>query len=162
MTEVNHSNKGCFCERAGHRILIFCVILFKEDRGFCTFDLENPQNAQCSMNYCENLEDDAGRNPDSGGLAYEVPKGSKNCIIDLCEIYLNQESVKVARSDGSVVRSSVSTSRGPRFDFQNSYWQLTTILSLVKWDMMLSTGFLWYYTHDTSTEAEKKISTHIK
>lgn len=41
------------------------------------------------MNYCKNLEDDAGRNPDSGGLAYEVPKGSKNCIIDLCEIYLN-------------------------------------------------------------------------
>lgn len=28
-------------------------------------------------------------------------------------------------------------------------------VSLVKRDMMLSSGFLWYYTHDTSTEAEK-------
>lgn len=35
------------------------------------------------MNFCENLEENAERNPDSGGLAYEVSDGSKDCIIDL-------------------------------------------------------------------------------
>lgn len=39
------------------------------------------------MNCCENVEEDAGRNPDSGGLAYEVSEGSKDCIIDLCGIF---------------------------------------------------------------------------
>lgn len=57
--------------------------------GFWSFQLERPLSAQSLINCCRNLEDNADRDPDDEGLAYEFPEGSKDyqgCSCDILEL----------------------------------------------------------------------------
>lgn len=54
--------------------------------GFWSLQLERPLSAQSLISCCRNLEDNTDRDPDDGGLAYEVSEGSKDYQGSSCDI----------------------------------------------------------------------------